>query len=109
MQNQMFFMILINQIKLIYALFLPLNSNLYLQRSFIKYNNFYPAITRSNQRSSVPGPADYVVKKPLHQTATIAQTSQTRNLYKNFEPNPGPGTYEPKSYITVKNSLFRME
>lgn len=55
--------------------------------------------------SSVPGPADYNVKKPLHQTATIAQTTQSRNLYKKFEPNPGPGAYEAKSHITVPDAL----
>ena len=59
--------------------------------------------------SSVPGPADYQVKKPLHQTGTVSHTSQNRDLYKKFEPNPGPGTYEPKSYIQVKMRLFRKE
>lgn len=57
--------------------------------------------------SSVPGPADYNIKKPLHQTATIAQTTQSRNLYKKFEPNPGPGTYEAKSHITVLDPLIQ--
>ncbi len=41
----------------------------------------------------MPGPADYIVKKPLPQTQTVSQTTEARNLYKTFEPNPGPGTY----------------
>lgn len=36
------------------------------------------AITKSNQLSSIPGPANYDVKKPLPKSATIAQTTQKR-------------------------------
>ena len=97
------------QINLINALLLPLDPYLHLQVSQRKYTSLYKAVTRSNQMSSVPGPSDYKVQKPLHQTATIAQTSQTRNLYKKFEPNPGPGTYETKSYIKVNMRLCRKE
>lgn len=81
------------KINLTHALLLPLHSHLHLQIPQRKYISIYSAITKSNQMSSVPGPADYNIKKPLHQTATVAQTTQNRELYKNFEPNPGPGTY----------------
>lgn len=47
-----------------------------------------------------PGPADYAVKKPLHNSGNVSAVTQSRNLYKNFEPNPGPGSYNSKSYIT---------
>ena len=80
-------------IKLLNALFVSFNTHLHLQIKDLKYLSTHSAITKANQLSSVPGPADYHAKKPLHQTATIAQTSQARNLYKTFEPNPGPGTY----------------
>jgi hypothetical protein len=66
-------------------------------------------VTKSNQGCSVPGPADYQVKKPLPQTATISNTTEARNLYKPFEPNPGPGTYKEKSYITVAFSPLSKE
>lgn len=36
------------------------------------------AVTKSNQPSSVPGPGDYNVVKPLPKSATIAQTTQKR-------------------------------
>ena len=34
------------------------------------------AVTTPNQPGSRPGPADYQVKKPLPQSATLAQTTQ---------------------------------
>lgn len=97
------------QIKLIDALLLSLHTHLHLQVENRKYHQSEIAITRTNQVGSVPGPADYNVKKPLHQTATIAQTTQARNLYKKFESNPGPGAYESKSHISVLPHLGRTE
>lgn len=63
------------------------------ERKISKYFFSYAAVTVSNQPISQPGPSDYAIKKPLPQTATIATTREQRNLYKPFEPNPGPGTY----------------
>jgi hypothetical protein len=37
-------------------------------------NIFIVAITKSNQPSSRPGPADYNVSKPLHKSGSIAST-----------------------------------
>lgn len=81
---------------------------MHLPRQNIELFQSYSAVTKSNQPISSPGPGDYVVKKPLPQTATVSKLSESRNLYKAFEPNPGPGAYEPKSYITVQYLLFRM-
>ena len=82
---------------------------MHFQRQITEYLLWNIAITRSNQKGSVPGPADYNVKKPLPQSATIANTSQVRNLYKKIEQNPGPGAYESKSYVTVLCPSFRKE
>ena len=72
------------QIKLTHALLFPFNPHLHLQISHLKYRAAYQAITKANQLSSVPGPADYTIKKPLHKSGTIASTTETRNLYKKF-------------------------
>ena len=77
--------------------------------SKLKYSTSYLAVTKSNQMSSVPGPADYKVAKPLPKSATISETRQERNLYKPFEPFPGPGSYESKSYIHVHYRSLRMD
>jgi len=37
--------------------------------------NTISAVTKSNKLSSIPGPGDYTVKKPLPKSATIAQTT----------------------------------
>ena len=37
---------------------------------------FHLAITTPNQPGSRPGPADYMTKKPLPKSATIANTTQ---------------------------------
>ncbi len=50
----------------------PLNSELRVNFSINS------AVTKSNQPSSVPGPGDYNVVKPLPKSATIAQTTQKR-------------------------------
>jgi hypothetical protein len=34
--------------------------------------------------ASTPGPADYNVRKPLHQSGTVSAVTQQRNLYKKF-------------------------
>jgi hypothetical protein len=91
------------------ALLIPLHTNHHLQVSQLAYSSAYSVVTKSNQGCSVPGPADYQVKKPLPQTATISNTTEARNLYKLIEPNPGPGTYKEKSYITVPLPRFSKE
>lgn len=40
--------------------------------------NHNSAVTKANQLSSIPGPADYNVNKPLPKSATIAQTKSKR-------------------------------
>ena len=81
------------EINLIHALLLSFHPNMHLPRQIIEFFLSYSAVTKSNQPVSSPGPGDYVVKKPLPQTATVSKLSESRNLYKPFEPNPGPGAY----------------
>lgn len=49
--------------------------------------------------NSYPGPADYKVSKPLPRSASVSSVTQQRNLYKKFDPYPGPGSYNSKSCI----------
>ena len=92
-----------------HALLVQINSNLDHEIQELRYTSYYSVVTKSNQGCSKPGPADYAVKKPLPQSATISSNRQQRNLYKPFEPFPGPGTYESKSYIKVELIGFRMD
>jgi hypothetical protein len=43
------------------------------------YFNYYSAAFASS-----PGPADYNVNKPLHQSGTVSAVTQQRNLFKKF-------------------------
>ena len=92
-----------------HALFFQIHAYMDDEISKLKYSTYHLAVTKSNQTSSVPGPADYKVAKPLPKSATISESRQERNLYKPFEPYPGPGSYESKSYIHVHNLLLRMD
>lgn len=65
-----------------------------IKRQASKLFYFYLAAGNSH-----PGPADYNVSKPLHRSGSVSAVTQQRNLYKNFDPYPGPGAYNSKTCI----------
>ena len=92
-----------------HALFFQIHTYMDDEITKLKYSISHLAVTKSNQGCSRPGPAEYKVVKPLPKSATISESRQQRNLYKPFEPFPGPGSYESKSYIYVPFLSLRMD
>ena len=57
-----------------HALLIQIDTDLDHEIKVIRYSQGYSVVTKSNQGCSKPGPADYIVKKPLPQSATISST-----------------------------------